>query len=169
MGNEACERFSFYGMQGILVIYLYYSAAEGGLGIDETTATGIVGAYGGLVYLSAILGAWVADRLFGAERTLTAAAVLIMCGHICLAVVPGLTGVGVGLICIALGSDGLRGELTLIRAARALAAHDGAPCVTRAQLRLLAPAAMRHRLRRDPLDEAGSTSRVMRVVDETLP
>ena len=72
-------------------------------------------------------------------------------------------------LCVALGSDGLRGELTLIRAARALAAHDGAPEVGRDQLRLLAPAAMRHRLRRDPLDEAGSTSRVMRVVDEVLP
>jgi magnesium chelatase subunit I len=72
-------------------------------------------------------------------------------------------------LCIALGSDGLRGELTLIRAARALAAHDGASCVSRDQLRLLAPAAMRHRLRRDPLDEAGSTARVMRVVDEVMP
>ncbi len=72
-------------------------------------------------------------------------------------------------LCVALGSDGLRGELTLIRAARALAAHDGAAEVGRDQLRLLAPAAMRHRLRRDPLDEAGSTSRVMRVVDEVLP
>ena len=71
-------------------------------------------------------------------------------------------------LCVALGSDGLRGELTLIRAARALAAHDGAPCVGRPQLRLLAPAAMRHRLRRDPLDEAGSTARVMRVVEEIL-
>ncbi len=72
-------------------------------------------------------------------------------------------------LCVALGSDGLRGELTLIRAARALAAHDGAPGVERAHLRLLAPAAMRHRLRRDPLDEAGSTARIMRVVEEILP
>ena len=60
------ERFSFYGMQGILLIYLYYSAAEGGLGIDEATATGIVGAYGGAVYLATILGAWLADRVIGA-------------------------------------------------------------------------------------------------------
>ena len=69
-GVEMWERFSFYGMQGILLIYLYYSAAEGGLGIDEATATGIVGAYGGAVYLATILGAWVADRLIGPERTL---------------------------------------------------------------------------------------------------
>lgn len=107
-GVEMWERFSFYGMQGILVYYLYFTVTEGGLGLPQTTATSIVGAYGGLVYLSAILGAWVADRLFGAERTLTGAAVLIMCGHISLAIFPGLTGVGAGLICIALGSGTLK-------------------------------------------------------------
>jgi POT family proton-dependent oligopeptide transporter len=48
-GVEMWERFSFYGMQGILLIYLYYSAARGGLGIDQPTAAGIVGAYGGAV------------------------------------------------------------------------------------------------------------------------
>ena len=51
---ELWERFSFYGMQGILMIYLYYAAKEGGLGIDKTLAGGIVGAYGGSVYLSTI-------------------------------------------------------------------------------------------------------------------
>ena len=59
------ERFSFYGMQGILLIYLYYSAAEGGLGIDLVAATSIVGAYGGFVYLSTIIFAWLADRVLG--------------------------------------------------------------------------------------------------------
>jgi POT family proton-dependent oligopeptide transporter len=53
---EMWERFSFYGMQGILLIYLYYSAAQGGLGISEATATSIVGAYGGAVYFATILG-----------------------------------------------------------------------------------------------------------------
>jgi magnesium chelatase subunit I len=72
-------------------------------------------------------------------------------------------------LCIALGSDGLRGELTLLRAARARAAHEGAPTVGRAHLRAVAPMALRHRLRRDPLDEAGSTARVARVVAEVLP
>lgn len=54
---ELWERFSFYGMQGILAYYMYYSVTRGGLGIDEGTALGIVGAYGGGVYLSTILGA----------------------------------------------------------------------------------------------------------------
>lgn len=107
-GVEMWERFSFYGMQAILVYYLYYSVARGGLGLPQEAATSIVGAYGGLVYLSAILGAWVADRLLGAERTLTAAAVLIMFGHISLAIFPGLVGVGVGLVCVAFGSGTLK-------------------------------------------------------------
>lgn len=72
-------------------------------------------------------------------------------------------------LCIALGSDGLRGELTLLRAARALAAFEGSPAVTRAQLRAVAPMALSHRLRRDPLDEAGSGARVARSVAEVLP
>lgn len=111
-GVELWERFSFYGMQGILLIYLYYSAAKGGLGIDETVATGIVGAYGGGVYLSTILGAWLADRLIGPERTLFYAAICVMLGHIALAVLPGLTGVGVGLVLIALGSGGVKANAT---------------------------------------------------------
>jgi len=65
-GVELWERFSFYGMQGILLIYLYYTATQGGLGIDKATAASIVGAYGGLVYLSTVLGAWLSDRLLSA-------------------------------------------------------------------------------------------------------
>lgn len=72
-------------------------------------------------------------------------------------------------LCLALGADGLRGELTLLRAARALAAFEGAGAVTPAHLRAIAPSALRHRLRRDPLDEAGSASRVERVLAEMIP
>ncbi len=63
-------------------------------------------------------------------------------------------------LCLALGTDGLRGELTLIRAARALAALDGADTVTREHLRAIAPSALRHRLRRGPLDSVGSGARI---------
>ena len=71
-------------------------------------------------------------------------------------------------LCVALGSDGLRGELTLLRAARALAAYRGNSRVTRKHLRDVAPLALSHRLRRDPLDEAGSGVRVQRIVDSVL-
>jgi magnesium chelatase subunit I len=69
-------------------------------------------------------------------------------------------------LCMALGTDGLRGELTLMRAARALAAIDNDHAVGDAQLRRVAPAALRHRLRRNPLDESGSTARVERALAE---
>ncbi|MFF0269777.1 peptide MFS transporter [Kribbella sp. NPDC004536] len=111
-GVELWERFSFYGMQGILLIYLYYSAERGGLGIDEGTATSIVGAYGGLVYLSTILGGWLADRLLGAERTLFYSAIVVMCGHIALALIPGIGGVAVGLVLIGFGSGGVKANAT---------------------------------------------------------
>jgi POT family proton-dependent oligopeptide transporter len=113
-GVEMWERFSFYGMQGILLIYLYYSATDGGLGLDETVAAGIVGAYGGAVYLSTILGAWIADRLWGAERVLFLSAIVIMTGHVALALVPGFLGVGIGLVLVAIGSGGLKATATSV-------------------------------------------------------
>lgn len=113
-GVEMWERFSFYGMQGILLIYLYYSVAEGGLAIPKPIAAGIVGAYGGAVYLSTILGAWIADRLFGSERVLFASAIVIMAGHIALALLPGVAGVAVGLVLVAVGSGGLKANATSV-------------------------------------------------------
>lgn len=111
-GVEMWERFSFYGMQAILIFYLYYSTMQGGLALEKATATSIVGAYGGLVYLSTIVGSWIADRVIGSERVLFYSAVLIMFGHISLAVLPGFVGVGVGLGAIALGSGGLKANAT---------------------------------------------------------
>jgi len=71
-------------------------------------------------------------------------------------------------LCVHLETDGLRGELTLIRAARAAASLEGKEAVGVDELRALAPSALRHRLRKDPLDETGSTARVERAVDEIL-
>jgi magnesium chelatase subunit I len=67
-----------------------------------------------------------------------------------------------------LGTDGLRGELTLMRAARALAAIEHTKAVTDDHLRRVAPSALRHRLRRNPLDEAGSSVRVDRAIAEVF-
>jgi hypothetical protein len=85
--------------------YLYYSVTVGGLELPKTTATGIVGAYGGLGYLSTVLGGC---RLLGMERTVFYGGVVVMCGHIALAIVPGLAGVAAGLILVALGSGALK-------------------------------------------------------------
>ena len=74
----------------------------------------------------------------------------------------------VAKLCIALGSDGLRGELTLLKAARAYAAFRDDTALTRGHIRDVASLALRHRMRRDPLDDAGSGTRVERIVAETL-
>ncbi len=71
-------------------------------------------------------------------------------------------------LCMGLGTDGLRGELTVIRAARALAALDGDASVGDAHIRRVAKPALRHRLRRDPLDDTDASARVERVVVELL-
>ncbi|MEG8178251.1 MFS transporter [Nocardia terpenica] len=107
-GVELWERFSYYGMLTILGYYLYYSLADGGLGVEKSTATGLVGAYGGFVYLSTVLGGWLADRVLGMERAVFYGGVVVMLGHIALAVIPGLAGVGVGLVLVALGSGALK-------------------------------------------------------------
>ncbi|MFZ8252570.1 magnesium chelatase ATPase subunit I, partial [Staphylococcus aureus] len=71
-------------------------------------------------------------------------------------------------LCMALGTDGLRGELTLIRAARAVAALEGIASINESHLKRVAPASLRHRLRRNPLDESGSSVRVERALGECL-
>ncbi len=71
-------------------------------------------------------------------------------------------------LCMALGTDGLRGELTLLRAARALAAYQGDLVVDASHLRRMSAPALRHRLRRDPLDDSVASTRVDRAVEEVL-
>lgn len=107
-GIEMWERFSFYGMQAILAFYMYYETTRGGLGLDKGAATSIVGAYGGLVYMAALAASLIADRVLGSERTLFYSAILVMIGHISLAVIPGVPGLAVGLVSIALGSGGVK-------------------------------------------------------------
>ena len=82
--------------------------------------------------------------------------------------VPDVTLELAARLCVSLGTDGLRGELTLIRAARAQAALLGDGLVTEQHLRQVAASALRHRLRRDPLDESGSTERIERAVVEVF-
>ncbi|MEK9705124.1 MAG: magnesium chelatase ATPase subunit I, partial [Paracoccaceae bacterium] len=71
-------------------------------------------------------------------------------------------------ICVAMGSDGLRGELTLLKTARAFAALQGDLMVHNDHIKRIAPMALSHRLRRDPLDDTGSTVRVERTIDAVL-
>jgi magnesium chelatase subunit I len=82
--------------------------------------------------------------------------------------VPDATLEHAARLCVNLGTDGLRGELTLIRAARAQAAWEGGDVVTEGHLREVAASALRHRLRRDPLDDSGSTERIDRALAEAF-
>jgi magnesium chelatase subunit I len=84
-------------------------------------------------------------------------------------VVPEATLTLVTKLCMQLGTDGLRGELTLMRAARGVAALEGSRSVGAAHLRRVAPLSLRHRLRRNPLDDTSASARVERVVAEVLP
>lgn len=104
--TELWERFSFYGIQVILAYYIYYTVAEGGLGMSEGEALAITGAYGGAVYLSQPLGAWIADRVVPARTMVAAGAAIVMTGHIVLALTTGLGGLlaGLGLITIGTGA-----------------------------------------------------------------
>ena len=111
---EMWERFSFYGMQVLMLYYLYYGITEGGLGLDKSAATGVIGAYGAIVYLMAILGGIFGDRILGPERALFYSAIGIMAGHIALAFVPGVPGVVIGLLLVAIGSGGLKSNASVL-------------------------------------------------------
>lgn len=102
-GVEAWERFSFYGMQAILVYYLYRD-----LGMPQSDATALVGAYGAGLYLCTFAGGWIGDRVLGPERTLLSGCAMLVVGHVALSLLPGYWGLGVGLTAIALGSGFLK-------------------------------------------------------------
>lgn len=103
--TEFWERFSYYGMRAILLYYMYYAIKEGGLGLDKGTAASIMAIYGSLVYMSGIIGGWIADRLLGTKKTVFYGGILIMAGHIALSFPGGVTALfaSMGLIVIGTG------------------------------------------------------------------
>lgn len=106
--TEFWERFSYYGMRAILLYYLYTEVSKGGLGLEETTAMSIYAIYGSLVYMSGIIGGWVADRLFGTSRTVFYGGILIMIGHILLALPAGLPAFFASMAFIVIGTGFLK-------------------------------------------------------------
>ncbi len=105
---EAWERFSYYGMRALLLYYMYDQVADGGLGIPADTARSLVAVYGSATYMAAIVGGWVSDRLLGDRRSTLLGGVLIMCGHICLALPAGATALFVSMVLIAAGTGLLK-------------------------------------------------------------
>ncbi|MFE9767797.1 peptide MFS transporter [Streptomyces sp. NPDC005808] len=98
-GLEVWERFSFLGMQAILVLYFADTIAHGGMGMSPGTAASVSAAYGTLVYLVSVAGGWLADRMLGSYRAVLWGGILIACGHYSMAVPTAtMTWVGLGLI-----------------------------------------------------------------------
>lgn len=104
--TEMWERFSYYGMRAILVLYMTASLVgdNPGLGMDEGVAKAVYGTYAGLVYLTPIAGGWVADRLLGLRRTVLYGGIVIALGHYLLAIpAEGTFWLGLGLIAFGTG------------------------------------------------------------------
>ena len=112
--TEFWERFSYYGMRAILLYFMYDTVANGGLGIDKTTAASIMSMYGSLVYMSGIIGGWIADRILGTRRTIFWGGILIMLGHICLALPGGITFLFVSMVFIILGTGLLKPNVSSV-------------------------------------------------------
>lgn len=111
---EFWERFSYYGMRAVLLYYIYYTTTQGGLGLDKTTATSIMSIYGSLVYMSTIVGGWLADRILGSRSTIIFGGVLIALGHLALSVPGSVPALFVSMALIILGSGILKPNLSNI-------------------------------------------------------
>ncbi|MBY3618990.1 peptide MFS transporter [Paenibacillus sp. NPDC101420] len=112
--TEFWERFSYYGMRAILVYYMYYEVSKGGLGFPEDMALSIMSIYGSLVYMSGIIGGWLADRIFGTSKAVFYGGVLIMFGHILLAIPGNATLFFASMIMIVLGTGLLKPNVSSI-------------------------------------------------------
>ncbi|HEV2829563.1 MAG TPA: peptide MFS transporter [Pyrinomonadaceae bacterium] len=115
--TEMWERFSYYGLRPLLVLFMSAALLDGGFGMDRTQASAIVGVYAASVYLASLPGGWIADRLLGLRRAIMTGAVLISSGHICI----GLSSFArskvpffLGLILIVLGTGLLKPNISAI-------------------------------------------------------
>lgn len=111
--TEMWERFSYYGMRALLVLFMVDAVARGGLGLDDKTATAIYGLYTAFVYLVSLPGGWMGDRLLGAQRAVWAGGIIIALGHFTLAL-PFRASFFLGLILVAIGSGVLKPNMSVI-------------------------------------------------------
>ena len=111
--TEMWERFSFYGMRALLILFMTAPLATGGLGFDTAQAGAIYGLYTAMVYMTALPGGWIADRLIGAQRAVLYGGMLIACGHFSMAV-PTLGTFYFGLLLIVIGTGLLKGNVSVI-------------------------------------------------------
>lgn len=115
--TEMWERFSFYGLRPLLVLFMAAALAQGGFGFERTQASAIVGIYAASVYLASLPGGWIADRLLGLRRAILIGAALIACGHISIGIASFLHSrvpFFLGLILIVCGTGLLKPNISAI-------------------------------------------------------
>lgn len=112
---EMWERFSYYGMRAILILFLVDQVQNGGLGLDKADAAAIYGLYTASAYILALPGGWIADRFWGSKRAIIVGGVVIMIGHILLAFSGHTAAIFfLGLVCIAIGTGLLKPNISTI-------------------------------------------------------
>jgi len=111
--TEMWERFSYYGMRALLILFMTAPAAAGGLGFDTAVAGAIYGLYTSSVYMACLPGGWIADRLVGPRRAVLYGGILIATGHFSMAV-PTLATFYLGLTLIVLGTGLLKGNVAVV-------------------------------------------------------
>jgi POT family proton-dependent oligopeptide transporter len=111
--TEFFERFSYYGMRALLVLFLTAPLASGGLGVESKTAGAIYGIYAGAVYLFSLPGGWLADRLFGQQRMILVGGAFIALGNLLLSV-PSATVFYCGLVAIVIGTGCLKPNISAV-------------------------------------------------------
>ncbi|QJR81744.1 peptide MFS transporter [Alteromonas pelagimontana] len=109
--TEMWERMSYYGMRALLVIFMMISIEEQGLGFSKDNAYAIYGLYTGAVYFMGLSGGWIADRLLGGQRAVWYGGIIIMLGHIVLAI-PSNNTFFIGLILVVLGTGLLKPNIS---------------------------------------------------------
>jgi len=114
--TEMWERFSYYGIRPLLVLYMTAALLDGGFGFDRPTAASIVGIYAACVYLASLPGGWVADRWLGLRRAIWYGGILITIGHffIALSAVFAHNAFFMGLIFIVMGTGLLKPNISAI-------------------------------------------------------
>src|SRR3954465_1960795 len=111
--TEMWERFSYYGMRALLLLYMTAPLTGGGMGLDTATGGAIYGLYTSMVYMATLPGGWIADRLIGQRRAVLYGGILIASGHFSMAF-PTLTTFYLGLFLIVIGTGLLKGNVSVI-------------------------------------------------------